>query len=157
MDAALGDVALAIEHVGSTAVPGLAAKPILDLDVVIRTTADLPVAIERLARLGYVHEGDKGLPGRAAFAWPSHAARHHLYVCALGSAAYRQHLLFRDYLRTHPEAVAAYAALKRRLAAQYRTRRDAYTDAKGPFVRAAMARAKEWARMTGWAVPEQQA
>jgi GrpB-like predicted nucleotidyltransferase (UPF0157 family) len=152
--AALQEIAVAIEHVGSTAVPGLAAKPIIDLDVALRTEADLPAAIERLARLGYAYEGDLGVPGRTAFAWPPGAARHHLYVCTLDSAAYRRHLLFRDYLRAHPDMAAAYAALKHQLAARYRMQRDAYTEAKGPFVRAAMSRAEEWARITGWAVPE---
>jgi GrpB protein len=150
------------EGVLATLRPGLRrrrapAKPIIDLDVAIRTKTDLPAAIERLARLCYAHEGDKGIRGRAAFAWPPQTVRHHLYVYALDSAEYRCHLLFRDYLRTHPETMAAYAALKRQLAARYRVRRDAYTEAKGPFVRAAMARAEEWARMTGWAVPGRQA
>jgi GrpB-like predicted nucleotidyltransferase (UPF0157 family) len=126
--AALGDVAVAIEHVGSSAVPGWAAKPIIDLDVAIRTETRLPEAIEQLACLGYVYEGDKGIPGRAAFAWPPRSVRHHL--------------------RTQ------YAALKHQLAARYRTQRDAYTQAKGRFVRAAMSRADEWARLTGWAVPD---
>ncbi len=148
--ATLSDLAVAIGHVGSTAVPGLAVKPIIDLDVAIRSAADLPEAIARLAPLGYTYEGDKGIPGRAAFAWPPQAARHHLYVCTPGAAAYREHLLFRDYLRAHPDAVAAYATLKRQLAARYRGQRAAYTEAKGPFVRAAMGRAEEWARATGW-------
>jgi GrpB-like predicted nucleotidyltransferase (UPF0157 family) len=155
--ATLGDMAVAIEHVGSTAVPGLAAKPIIDLDVAIRTETRLPAAIERLARLGYAYEGHKGIPGRAAFAWPPQAVRHHLYVCALDSVEYRCHLLFRDYLRTHPETTAAYAALKRQLAARYRLQRDAYAEAKGPFVHVTMARAEVWAQMTGWAIPERQA
>ncbi len=129
--AALGDLAVAIEHVGNAAVLGLAAKPTIDLDVSIRSAADLPEAIAQLARLGYAYEGDKGIPGRTAFAWPPQAARHHLYVCTPGAAAYRQHLLFRDYLRAHPDAVAAYATLKRQLAAQYRGQRDAYTEARG--------------------------
>jgi GrpB-like predicted nucleotidyltransferase (UPF0157 family) len=154
--AALQEIAVAIEHVGSTAVPGLAAKPIIDLDVALRAEANLPEAIERLARLGYAYEGDLGIPGRAAFAWPPQVPRHHLYVCALDSAVYRRHLLFRDYLRAHQDTTTAYAALKRQLAEQYRGQRDAYTEAKGPFVRAAMARAEEWARMTAWAVPERQ-
>ncbi len=154
--AALGDVAVAVEHVGSTAVPGLAAKPLIDLDVAIRTKADLPEATERLGRLGYTYEGDKGIFGRAAFAWPPQATRHHLYVCALDAAAYRQPLLFRDYLQAHVEAVAAYATLKRQLAARYRVRRDAYTEAKGVFVRTAMSRAEEWVRVTGWKVPGRQ-
>jgi GrpB-like predicted nucleotidyltransferase (UPF0157 family) len=152
--AALGDLAVTIHHVGSTAVPGLAAKPVIDLDAVNRAEADLPAAIGQLARLGYVYEGDKGIPGRAAFTWPQRAVRHHLYVCALGGAEYRRHLLFRDYLRAHPDTAAAYGALKRELAARYRSQRDAYSEAKGPFVRAAMAGAEEWARGTGWTVPE---
>jgi GrpB-like predicted nucleotidyltransferase (UPF0157 family) len=152
--AALGDIAIAIEHVGSTAVPGLAAKPVIDLDVVIRAEADLPAAIERLASLGYGYEGDKGIPGRAAFTWPPQLPRHHLYVCARDSLAYRRHLLFRDYLRAHSDVCTAYAALKRDLATRYRTERAVYTDAKEPFIAATMAAAEGWAKRTGWQVPE---
>jgi GrpB-like predicted nucleotidyltransferase (UPF0157 family) len=151
--AALGDVAVAIEHVGSTAVPGLAAKPVIDLDVAIRGETDLPAAIERLAPLGYVYEGDKGIPGRGAFIWPPHLPRHHLYVCPQDSLAYWRHLLFRDYLRAHPEVCAAYAALKRDLAARYRTQRRAYTEAKGSFVTATLALAEVWARRIEWEPP----
>jgi GrpB-like predicted nucleotidyltransferase (UPF0157 family) len=151
--AALGDVAVAVEHVGSTAVPGLAAKPIIDLDVAIRDEADLPTASERLALLGYIYQGDKGIPGRAAFAWPPGTPRHHLYVCAQDNQEYRRHLLFRDYLRTHPEVCAAYAALKRDLATRYSTDRVAYTEAKGPFIVATLAEAELWARQIGWGVP----
>jgi GrpB-like predicted nucleotidyltransferase (UPF0157 family) len=147
---ALGDVAVAIDHVGSTAVPGLAAKPIIDLDVAIRAPADLPVVIDRLAPLGYDYEGERGVAGRAAFTWPRHLPCHHLYVCALASAEYRRHLLFRDFLRVDPGAAAAYATLKHRLAAQYRTERDAYADAKTSFIWATLVRAEEWARQTGW-------
>jgi len=150
--AALGDLAVAIEHVGSTAVPGLAAKPIIDLDVAIRVATDLPAAIERLAPLGYVYEGDMGITGRAAFSWPPHSVRHHLYVCAVDSVAYRRHLLFRDYLRAHSDAKTAYGALKQRLAAYSLNQRAAYTEAKGPFVCEALTRAEEWAQQTGWAV-----
>ena len=154
--AALGDVAVAIEHIGSTAIPGLAAKPVIDLAAAIQAESDLPAAIGRLAPLGYTHQGDKGVSGRAAFAWPPRTPRHHLYLCALDSAEYRRQLLFRDYVRAHPEVAAAYGALKRQLAERYRTQRDAYTKAKGPFVRAAMAGAEEWARLIGWTVPERQ-
>jgi GrpB-like predicted nucleotidyltransferase (UPF0157 family) len=149
----LGDMAVAIEHVGSTAVPGLAAKPIIDLDVAIHTEADLPLAIGRLAVLGYIYQGDKGIPGRAAFAWPPGTPRHHLYLCVQDNLAYRRHLLFRDYLRAHPEVCAAYAALKRDLAMRYRTQREAYTEAKGPFIAVTMADAELWAQRIGWGVP----
>ena len=151
----LGDLAVTIEHVGSTAVPGLAAKPTIDLDAAIPSASALDTVIERLALLGYVYKGDQGIPGRAAFDWPPHSPRRHLYVCAQDSAEYRRHLLFRDYLRAHPDSVVAYTTLKRQLAAQYRTQREAYTDAKGPFIGDVLARAEEWARATGWKIVEQ--
>jgi GrpB-like predicted nucleotidyltransferase (UPF0157 family) len=154
MAVALGEVAVALEHVGSTAVPGLAAKPIIDLDVAIHTEADLPTAIGRLASLGCTPEGDLGIPGRVAFTRPPQTARHHLYVCTLECPEFRRHLLFRDYLRMHPETAAAYAALKHQLAVRYRTQRDAYTEAKGSFIWKVLTSAEGWARSTGWAVPD---
>jgi GrpB-like predicted nucleotidyltransferase (UPF0157 family) len=138
---ALGPVALAVEHVGSTAVPGLAAKPIIDMDVVIRSTADLPAAIAALAAVGYVHEGDLGIPGRDAFAWPPGEARHHLYVCPVDSPELRRHLAFRDYLRTHPDAARAYGDLKRTAAARHRGDRAAYMAAKDGLIRQLLAAA----------------
>lgn len=132
--AALGALAVAVEHVGSTAVPGLAAKPIIDLDVVIPAAADLPAAVARLAAIGYRHQGDLGVPGRAAFAAPPGAPPHHLYVCAAGSAALRRHLAFRDALRARPEAARAYAELKRAAARRFRDDREGYTGAKDAFV-----------------------
>ncbi len=144
--AALGDLVVAVEHVGSTAVPGLPAKPIVDLDVVILTAAELPAAIERLATLGYVHRGDLGIPGREAFSRPLDTPPHHLYVCAWDSAELRRHLLFRDYLRTDPEDARAYGALKRQLAARFRDDREAYTEAKSAFVAEILRRATDEAR-----------
>ena len=132
---ALGDeLALAVEHVGSTSVLGLAAKPVIDLDVVIPTAADLPVVIERLATIGYVHEGDKGLAGRDAFMWPPGEERHHLYVCPKGSVPLQEHLLFRDYLRAHPDEVQRCSDLKRDLAVRFRDNRLAYSEAKTEYV-----------------------
>jgi chloramphenicol 3-O-phosphotransferase len=75
---ALGEIVASVEHVGSTAVPGLAAKPVIDVDVVVRSAENVPAAIERLRKLGYVYQGDKGIPGRDAFMWPPHAPSHHL-------------------------------------------------------------------------------
>jgi GrpB-like predicted nucleotidyltransferase (UPF0157 family) len=138
--AAVGPLAVGIEHVGSTAVPGLAAKPIIDLDVVVATPGDLPAVAERLRPLGYRHEGDLGVPGRDAFAAPPGSPPHHLYVCPLGSPALARHLALRDLLRADPEAAAAYADLKRTLAARFRHDRAAYTDAKTPFIDALLAR-----------------
>jgi GrpB-like predicted nucleotidyltransferase (UPF0157 family) len=139
---AMGDLALAIEHVGSTAVPGLAAKPIIDMDVVVRSPADIPAAIERLAPLGYDHRGDLGIPGREAFTTPPDTPPHHLYVVAVNIPAYRQHILFRDYLRRHPEEARIYETMKRAAAARYRHDRLAYTEAKTDMIGEMLRRAE---------------
>jgi GrpB-like predicted nucleotidyltransferase (UPF0157 family) len=135
----LGPLAQQIEHVGSTAVPGLAAKPIIDIDVVIATRADLPAAISQLATLGYRHEADLGITGREAFTSPAAAPAHHLYVSAAGSPELARHLAFRDYLRTHPGQARAYAKLKRSLATRFRSDRDAYSHGKTTFIEQALA------------------
>lgn len=139
---ALGDGAVRVEHVGSTAVPGLAAKPVIDLDVVIRSQDDLPDAIERLATIGYVHKGDLGVPGRESFRWPAGERRHHLYVVADGSREHRRHLLFRDYLRAHRDKAEKYATLKQELAQRHADDRDAYTRGKSEFVESVLAAAE---------------
>jgi GrpB-like predicted nucleotidyltransferase (UPF0157 family) len=137
--AAIAPIKALVEHVGSTAVPGLAAKPIIDLDVVV-APADLHAVIARLATLGYVHQGDQGIPGREAFRWPAGEERHHLYVCRTDASAYHQHIAFRDYLRHHPETANAYAALKRALAASAPDR-EAYQSGKAQFIEAVTRRA----------------
>ncbi|MHB8947343.1 MAG: GrpB family protein, partial [Bacillota bacterium] len=137
------DLAVAIKQVGGTAVPGLAAKPIIDIDVVVGSAADVPAAIERLAAIGYVHEGEKGIPGREAFRWPAGEARHHLYVMTQGCPELRRHLVFRAYLRAHPDAVREYGELKRRLAERFRDDREAYTEGKTEFVDRVLKRAEE--------------
>ena len=124
-----------VEHVGSTSVAGLPAKPIVDIDVVIPTRANLPDAITRLAALGYEHQGDMGIPSREAFRRPPESPRHNLYVCAQDSPELQRHLAFRDYLRAHPDAARQYGELKRELAARHVSDRDAYVDGKAEFIR----------------------
>jgi GrpB-like predicted nucleotidyltransferase (UPF0157 family) len=131
---AVADVARAIEHVGSTAVPGLAAKPIIDMDVVVASAEDVPRAIERLATIGYVHRGNLGIEGREAFHHSPHLPRHNLYVCPEDSLALRNHLALRDYLRAHPDAARQYAALKKQLAAKVHDDIDAYIAGKTGFI-----------------------
>lgn len=114
---AVRDAADAIEHVGSTSVPGLAAKPIIDIDVIVPARADMPAVIERLAGIGYMHVGDLGIEDREAFEPPVGLPPHHLYACVRGCTALENHLLVRDYLRAHPQATQAYGDLKLRLAA----------------------------------------
>ena len=134
--AALGELALGIEHVGSTSVRGLAAKPIIDIDVVIADASRLDEVIAALGRIGYRHEGDLGIPGREAFDYEgkAHLRRHHLYVCAQDSAELRRHLAFRDYLRAHPDAVQAYSRVKEEGAALYPNDIDGYIAHKAPFI-----------------------
>jgi GrpB-like predicted nucleotidyltransferase (UPF0157 family) len=138
---ALGPLAAAIEHVGSTAVAGLAAKPIIDIDVLLRGRDDLGAAIKELHWLGYRHRGDLGIPGRESFRAPPDDFPHHLYLCLPQYHEFDRHIAFRDYLRTHPDDVVAYGRLKRQLAAQHRASREAYTQAKSAFVEFILQRA----------------
>ena len=111
---ALCELALSIEHVGSTSVEGLSAKPIIDIDVVIEDESKLQTVIEKLAGIGYEHEGNLGIVGREAFGYTGkeHLQNHHLYVCAKDSPELKRHLTFRDYLRSHKEAVREYSRIK---------------------------------------------
>ena len=106
--AVLDELAISIEHVGSTAVPGLAAKPVIDIDVLLRSPTDLPVAIRRLAGLGYEHKGDLGVSGREAFRTNATAVPHHLYVCPPGSREFERHIAFRNYLPAHAADARSY-------------------------------------------------
>lgn len=136
LDAALGNLALRIEHVGSTSVEGLSAKPVIDIDVVIEDTSMLESVIVALAKIGYSHEGDLGIPGREAFKYEGkdHLMKHHLYVCAKDSAELKRHLAFRDYLRSHPEAVKEYSRVKTDGAELYPYDIDKYIEYKSPFI-----------------------
>ena len=133
---ALGDLAISIEHVGSTSVEGLSAKPIIDIDVVIECRDVLPQVVEALARIGYCHGGDKGIPGREAFDYDGkeHLRNHHLYVCDKDASELRRHLAFRDYLRAHPEAVDEYSRIKKEGAVLFPHDIDRYIDHKTPFI-----------------------
>jgi len=136
----LGDLVSAIEHVGSTSVPGLAAKSIIDLDVLLASAAYLPEAIRRLATLGYEHEGDLGIAGREAFRTPPNLFAHHLYVCLPNYEEFRRHILLRNYLRSHPAEVSAYSRLKWDLFAKFKDRAD-YIQGKADFVNELVQRA----------------
>jgi GrpB-like predicted nucleotidyltransferase (UPF0157 family) len=139
--AVLGPLAAAIEHIGSTAIPGLAAKPIVDIDVRLCGAADLPEAITRLATLGYQHRGALGITGREAFRTAPNDVPHHLYVCGPDCLEYGRHITFRNYLRAHCEDTQAYERLKRSLAGKFRNDREAYNQAKAEFVEAVLRRA----------------
>jgi GrpB-like predicted nucleotidyltransferase (UPF0157 family) len=134
---ALSGLAISIEHVGSTSVSGLWAKPILDIDVSIPSYAEFPEVTRRLEALGYRHRGDLGVPTRESFAYEGEIdfMRQHFYVCPADSPEMRRHVALRDYLRAHPDARDEYSRIKREGARLYPHDIDRYIAHKGPFVR----------------------
>lgn len=131
---AVRDIALSVEHVGSTAVPGLRAKPVIDVCVVVLSTEEVPASIERLARTGYVHRGNLGVPEREAFRSPDGLPRHHLYLSPRESLSLKNHLGLRDYLRSHSEAARAYGELKAALAHRFPEDINNYIAGKTEFI-----------------------
>lgn len=131
---AISNIATTIEHVGSTSVPGLSAKPCIDMTIVISSTSQMPNIITSLATIGYTHKGDQGVPGREAFDRPPETPTHNLYACAKNNLGLRNHLAIRDHLRQNPEDVQAYGKLKKQLAQKFPHDIDAYVDGKTDLI-----------------------
>ncbi len=131
---ALAGLPVEIEPVGSTSVPGLAAKPSIDIDVVVPSSEHLPAVITRLNQAGYQHKGMRGVAGREAFDAPPGRVTHDLYAVVAGSTAHLDHVLFRDLLRRRPDLAARYGAVKRANANRLPADRAGYTDAKADAV-----------------------
>lgn len=149
---ALGPTAVRIEHVGSTAVPNLPAKPIVDVQVSVPDVEDEDAyrpAIEALGAPMRLRE-----PEHRYFPTADSPRTAQVHVCNAGGAWEREHLLFRDYLRGQPQARAAYARLKRELAARYPDDRLAYNEGKTGFILDTLDAAREWAERTGWNVSQ---
>jgi GrpB-like predicted nucleotidyltransferase (UPF0157 family) len=147
--AALGRAAVRIDHVGSTSVPGLAAKPIIDIQVSVPNVDDERLYLCRAESAGLVLQLRER--GHRFLLPPATEPRDiHVHVCGSGSAWEHDHLLFRDYLRAHPSVRENYAALKKELIARWRHDRKAYGDSKTDFVLDTLADAAEWAMATGW-------
>ena len=136
LESALGDLILGIEHVGSTSVKGMSAKPCIDIDVVIKDHSVLEAVIKKLAVIGYIHEGDLGITGREAFKYSDkpHLMSHHLYVCAKDCEELRRHITFRDFLRQNPEAVKKYIQVKETAAELFPNDIDKYIEYKTPCI-----------------------
>ncbi|GAA0374355.1 MULTISPECIES: GrpB family protein [Micromonospora] len=147
---ALGDGAQRIDHIGSTAVPGLAAKPVIDIQISVLTLEPVDDFRLPLEQLGYVYRADNPERTKRYFREPPGRRRTHVHVRQLGSFSQQLPLLFRDYLRAHPAAAAEYATVKRRYAQQFRHDRQAYVEAKDPFVWQIVRRADGWAQRIGW-------
>jgi GrpB-like predicted nucleotidyltransferase (UPF0157 family) len=147
---ALGERALRIDHIGSTSVTGLAAKPIIDIQVSVAEFEPMHALAAAMAGAGYVWRDDNPELTKRYFRETPGARRCHVHVRRAGSWHEQWALLFRDYLRTHPGVAADYEAVKRALAQRYREDRHAYTDAKGDFFWATIRQADLWAGDTGW-------
>jgi GrpB-like predicted nucleotidyltransferase (UPF0157 family) len=143
IDAAIGDAILTIEHVGGTAVPGLPAKPVIDLMVGVEDIERAGPAVAGLINLGYeyIPELESELPDRRYFRRGT-PETHHVHMVPVASDYWVEHLLFRDYLRSHPQAAEEYGKLKRGLAGRHRLDRDAYRAGKVPFIDTVVAAAR---------------
>jgi GrpB-like predicted nucleotidyltransferase (UPF0157 family) len=135
-----------VHHIGSTAIPGIKAKPILDFVLVVRDFNLLDAHAHRLEHLGYAPLGEYGTPGRRYFTKTTKGLRsHHLHAFQVGDPQVQRHILFRDYLRAHPEAAQEYSRLKEELARCFPNDRGAYTEGKTEFIQGIDEKAKLWA------------
>jgi GrpB-like predicted nucleotidyltransferase (UPF0157 family) len=138
-----------IEHVGSTSIAGISAKPIIDILVSVPDLSDEARYVPAIESVGVtlrMREPDKA----HIYLRNSNPRTLHVHVCERGSQWERDHLLFRDYLRASPDAAGSYEQLKLAAAQAYRDDRIAYTEAKGPFIESILARAEAWAERSGW-------
>ena len=132
----IGDLIIRIEHVGSTSVEGLSAKPIIDIDVVIKDYSVFATVVQKLETIGYIHEGDLGIKDREAFKYSNkpHLQKHHLYVCPQYSEELHRHVTFRDYLKNNREAVKKYSLVKETAAMLFPNEIEKYIDYKTPCI-----------------------
>jgi GrpB-like predicted nucleotidyltransferase (UPF0157 family) len=147
---ALQDLAKRIDHIGSTSISGMSAKPVLDIQISVVCLEPMGSYRASLESLGFDWRVNNPDLTKRYFREISGPQRVHIHVRQSGSWGEQFSLLFRDYMRTHPEDAAAYNELKHRLAGAHRTNRQAYVDAKGPFIWTVMRAATEWSQATGW-------
>jgi len=143
--ATIGAFVVDIQHIGSTAVPALDAKPIIDIMVAVHSAADYDTCIAPLEALGYTHRGEVVFTGGVYFKRIINGATrtHQIHMCEQSNPEFERHILFRDYLRNHPAVAREYAARKRELAARFIADRVGYTDAKSEFIESCIAKARE--------------
>ena len=141
---ALGEVLVRVHHIGSTSVPGLAAKPVIDVCLEVRELEALDACDDSMRSLGYVPRGEFGIPGRRYYPKGGEDRTHHVHAYASGDPLVAKHLALRDYLRAHPEAARAYAEIKREASAKHRTDPDGYLAHKDEFVRRTIELAMAW-------------
>lgn len=142
-----GDNLIGIHHIGSTAVSGIQAKPIIDMMPIVWDIEQVDSQNDAMAELGYIHKGEHGIAGRRYFRKGSDEEHtHHIHVYQIGNPNIAQHLLFRDYLCEHSEKARAYDDLKTELAQRYSEDPPGYTNAKADFIQASIQEAVAWHR-----------
>ncbi len=146
----LGDLAPRIDHIGSTSIPGLAAKPIVDIQVSVASFGPMAPLEAAMNAAGFIWRRDNPDLTKRYFREGPGARRTHIHIRRLGSWHEQWALLFRDYMRAHIGEHEPYALLKRRLAAEFGADRQGYTDAKDEHFWAVIRRADRWAAETGW-------
>ena len=136
IEAEIGALIIGIEHVGSTSVEGMSAKPCIDIDVIIKDYSAFGEIVRKLGVIGYIHEGDLGIKDREAFKYVDkpHLMLHHLYVCPQDSEELRRHITFRDFLRKNPEAVKKYSRVKETAAQLFPDEIEQYIAFKAPCI-----------------------
>lgn len=147
----VGDRSVRIDHIGSTAVPGLAAKPVIDIQMSVARLEPVQAYAEGLARLGFDWRSDNADLTKRYFRERPGQRRTHIHVRAVGSWSEQLSLLFRDYLRADAQARASYSEAKSALAVRFRDDRASYVAAKAPTIWALLQRADVWAQTIGWA------
>ncbi len=140
---ALGDTVTNIQHIGSTAVPGLAAKPVIDILLGLKQIPPLPMQISSLEAVGYSYCGELGIPGRHYFR-KGMPRTYQIHAVLVNSEFWERHILFRDFLRSHPQAAQRYETLKRKLAQEFESDRTSYTNSKTPLIEQLLVEAKLW-------------
>ncbi len=146
ISAAIGLSLMRVEHIGSTAIPGMAAKPTVDLMPVVASENDLDTCRAPMEALGYLWRGEYGIPGRRYSVLEQSGKRlFHVHIFAEGNESIARHQAFRDYLRAHRDEALAYEAVKRAAAAAHPWNSMAYNDHKSDWVRACQQRALAWA------------
>ena len=142
IEAACAGLSIRLEHIGSTSVPGMSAKPVIDILAGRPPQSRATGYIAAFRQLGYEHKGAFGVPGREYFRRGTPRS-HHVHLVSWSSTVWEEHLLFRDRLRADPATARDYEAVKRALAIAYANDRRAYTDAKGPFIRSVIRNARQ--------------
>ena len=139
----IADFLIDIQHIGSTVIPNIVAKPIIDIAVAIDSIDNIEKIIPPLENIGFIYRGEQGIPDRHLFVKGGENVRTHLHVMQKGHYEWDKHILFRDYLKKHPNDAKQYSELKQKLFLKYGNDREKYTDSKSDFIQNIIKKAKK--------------